>query len=99
MAGDNRKAKVWPQQGDPMSNNSQVRTTRRGFIRMISVLLASSAVLFSGLGSMSRVLAAEGDTATAAAQKTVDAILAILRKPDFNFETDSVAITGLVKGA
>lgn len=82
-----------------MFTTSNARTTRRGFIRMLSVLVAGGAVIFSGLGTIGNVLAAEGDTATATAQKTVDAILAILRKPDFNFERDRSAITDLIKQA
>lgn len=79
-----------------MNTTSTARTTRRGFIRMLSALVAGGALLFSGLGN---VQAAEGDTPTAAAQKTVDAILAILRKPDFNFERDRAAVSDLVKKA
>jgi phospholipid transport system substrate-binding protein len=74
-------------------------TTRRGFIRILSALVAGSALLCSGFGVIGNALAAEGDTPTAAAEKTVNAILAILRKPDFNFETDRVTITDLVKKA
>jgi phospholipid transport system substrate-binding protein len=82
-----------------MLTTLKARTTRRGFLRIMSVLVAGSAVAFSNMGLIGHVFAAEGDTPTAAAEKTVNAILAVLRKPDFNFDTDRVTVSNLVRGA
>lgn len=82
-----------------MPTTPEARITRRSFIRIISALVASSALLLSGIDVVSSAIAAEGDTPTATAEKTVNAILAVLRKPDFNFERDKVTISDLVKKA
>lgn len=82
-----------------MVTQSKARITRRGFIRMLSVLTAAGALVFSGVGTMSQAFAADGDSPTAAAKTTVDAILAILRSPDFNFATDRSKVSDLVRKA
>lgn len=82
-----------------MTTMTRARTTRRGFIRLISVLFAGSALATSGLGVIGNVFAAAADSPTATAEKTVNAILEVLRSPNFNFETDSKTISGLVRGA
>jgi phospholipid transport system substrate-binding protein len=82
-----------------MPTTPEARITRRSFIRIISALVASSALFLSGIDVVSSAIAAEGDTPTATAEKTVNAILAVLRKPDFNFERDKVTISDLVKKA
>jgi phospholipid transport system substrate-binding protein len=66
-------------------------TTVRAFTTVFALLCCLGLYAPAGL--------AQGDTPTATVRTTVDAILAVLRKPDFNFDTDRVAIKNTVTKA
>lgn len=79
------------------STMQEIRPGRRlygplpGTFLMLLVLLA--ALLLSPLGR------AQADTPTGTVQAVVEAVLAILRKPDFNLDRDGAAISAEVRSA